>query len=161
MNWKIEKRKISDLSPAKYNPRKMSAKARADLAESMDKFGMADPLIINTNGTIIGGHQRFSILKDRGVDEVDVMVPESVLDEKMEKELNLRLNQNRGEFDLGLLAAFDPAMLITAGFDGDMVDTLFELQSHEDDFDVDKAVAAIDVPVTVHGDVYEFEGGIG
>lgn len=159
MEWKSEKRKIADLKVAKYNPRKMSIKQKADLNDSITAFNLVDPIIINDDGTIIGGHQRIALLKTKGVLEVDVRVPNRQLNEAEEKELNLRLNKNHGEFDLGLLTAFDPAMLVMAGFDGDQVDELFELNAQEDDVDVQKAYESIEHPRTVHGDVYEFEGG--
>ena len=159
MKWTSETRRLDELKPSKYNPRKMSAKQKDDLNDSIKRFALVDPLIINLNGTIIGGHQRYSLLVDQGVVDVDVRVPERELNDLEEKELNLRLNQNKGEFDLGLLAAFDPNLLITAGFDGDMVDTIFELAAAEDQYDVDKAVEAIKEPITKPGDIYVFDGG--
>lgn len=63
MNWKNEKRRISELKPATYNPRKISKKQKEDLNDSLNKFDVVDPIVINANGTIIGGHQRFHILK--------------------------------------------------------------------------------------------------
>lgn len=159
MQWRNETRKVNDLKPAKYNPRKMNAKQKADLNDSLTSFNLVDPLIVNADGTVIGGHQRLALLKAKNIDEVDVRVPDRQLSEKEEQELNLRLNKNQGEFDLGLLTAFDPAMLVTAGFDGDMVDSLFELTATEDDYDVDDAVKKIETPQTIEGDIYEFPGG--
>ncbi len=159
MIWKNEVRKLEDLSPAKYNPRKLGKKAKEDLNASLEQFDLVDPIIINTTGVIIGGHQRVALLRDRGIVEVDVRVPERQLNEVEEKELNLRLNKNTGEFDPALLTDFDPAMLVNVGFDGDFVDDLFELAAHEDKFDVQKAHDEIKVPVTVPGDIYLFPGG--
>lgn len=159
ITWRNERRKVDDLIPADYNPRKMNDRQRVDLKASLEQFNLADPIIINANGNIIGGHQRLTLLKLQGVDEVDVRVPDRQLNEKEEKELNLRLNKNTGDFDLGMLSKFDPAMLTGVGFDGDMVDSLFELNNVEDNFDAQKAYDAIEKPITMRGDVYEFEGG--
>lgn len=156
MIWKNEKRRLDELKPAAYNPRKLSKKAKEDLNESIEKFDLVDPLVINTNGVIIGGHQRYNLLRDRGVVEVDVRVPERELDAVEEKELNLRLNKNTGEFDLDLLANFDADMLVNVGFAGDFVDTIFELNAREDEFDVETEVASIENPTTQPGDIYEF-----
>ena len=81
MNWKNERRLLSELKPAKYNPRRLTPKQKADLNESIQKYSLVDPLVINTTGTIIGGHQRYSLLVDRGDLEVDVRVPERELNE--------------------------------------------------------------------------------
>lgn len=41
----------------------------------IDKFGVLEPLVWNeTTGNLVGGHQRFKILKDKGLKEVDVCV---------------------------------------------------------------------------------------
>ncbi len=56
---------INEIKPADYNPRKISKKEYNKLKESIDKFGLTDPIIINLkNNTIIGGHQRYSIIKN-------------------------------------------------------------------------------------------------
>lgn len=159
MIWKNEKRRLDDLKPATYNPRRISKKQKVDLEASLDRFDLVDPIIINADGTIIGGHQRYAILKAKGCEEVDCRVPEFPLSIEQEKELNLRLNKNQGEFDLGLLTAFDPEMLVGAGFEGSMVDELFQIESKEDDYDVNKAVESIKEPKTFRGDVYVFPGG--
>jgi ParB-like chromosome segregation protein Spo0J len=92
IKWKSEKRKVNDLNPAAYNPRKLTEDQERQLTRSIDKFSLADPIVINADNTVIGGHQRLKILKKQGVSEVDVRVPETQLPTDMEKELNLRLN---------------------------------------------------------------------
>jgi hypothetical protein len=116
INWSSEKRKISELNPAPYNPRQLTEKQSADLTNSLDKFSLADPIVINANNTIIGGHQRINILKTRGIEEVDVRVPNRLLDEQEERELNLRLNKNLGEFNFDALTEFDKDLLQVVGF---------------------------------------------
>lgn len=117
--WKSEKRKISELIPAKYNPRKWPEKSKASLSESLDKFSLSEPILINANNTVIGGHFRLHILKTKfGKDyEVDVRTPNRVLNESEEKELNLRMNKNGGEWDLDLLSSFEDGLLENVGFD--------------------------------------------
>ena len=56
-----ERRLIADLKPAEYNPRKRLKPGDAEyekLRNSIEKFGYVDPIIINADGTVIGGHQR-------------------------------------------------------------------------------------------------------
>lgn len=77
--WKNEKRKLADLIPADYNPRKISDLQKEQLRSSLDKFNLADPLVINTDNTLIGDHQRLKVLADLGTEEVDVRVPDRTL----------------------------------------------------------------------------------
>ena len=154
MEWKSERRKIDDLKPAQYNPRKISNKQKADLNASIEKFDLVDPLIINTNGNLIGGHQRYNLLRDRGVVEVDVRVPERELTLEEEKELNIRLNKNTGEFDFNLLQSFDADMLTMIGFSNDEMRKIYDTAVTEDSYDVQKAYDAITQAVTVKGDLY-------
>lgn len=56
MLWTTERRKIADLNPAPYNPRVMDSGEVANLKTSLDTFDVVDPIIINTNNNIIGGH---------------------------------------------------------------------------------------------------------
>lgn len=126
MKWNNETRKLSDLKPSEYNPRKLSDKAAEDLTTSIDKFSLADPIIINLDNTIIGGHQRYAILKQQGVEVIDVRVPSEQLTKNQEIELNLRLNKNLGEWDYDVLLRFDDKMLADVGFDEAELNKHFE-----------------------------------
>ena len=133
INWKYETRKITDLIPAEYNPRQANEKEIHDLNASIDQFNLADPIIINKNNRVIGGHFRLRVLQSKGVTEVDVRVPdrELVIDE--ERKLNLRLNKNSGSWDFDALANFDEDMLKEIGFDASELDRIFELDDHDKD----------------------------
>lgn len=99
----IEKKKISDLKPAPYNPRKSSDKQEANLKKSLEKFGVVEPIVFNKQtGHIVGGHFRIRELKKLGYKEVDCVIVD--LNEDDEKELNIRLNANTGEFDWDTLS---------------------------------------------------------
>jgi len=97
----IEKVKLEKLIPAKYNPRMELTEENESykrIKASIEEFGMVDPLIVNKrNMVIIGGHQRFNVLKDLNYKEVDCILLD--LDEKQEKRLNLALNKNAGFWD--------------------------------------------------------------
>ena len=99
---KIEKVKIAKLNPAKYNPRRMTNKQYKDLKNSLEKFGLVDPIIINADNTVVGGHQRLRIMRELGAEIVPVV--RLNLSKEDEKELNIRLNKNTAEFDLDVLA---------------------------------------------------------
>ena len=113
---KIENRLIADLKPAEYNPRQISTKQYKDLKESIKKFSLVDPIIINKNGNVvIGGHQRLKICKELKHIDIDCVVLD--LTKEDERELNIRLNKSGGEWDFDILAnQFDIEELKDWGF---------------------------------------------
>lgn len=95
---------IDDLKRADYNPRKQLTpedKEYQKIKNSIQEFGYVEPIIINKDKTIIGGHQRLSVLKDLGYNEVDCIVVD--VDKTKEKALNIALNKITGEWDLNKL----------------------------------------------------------
>lgn len=97
---KIKKIKIEELKVAEYNPRKDLTPDDVEykkIKRSIIEFGYVAPIIINSDMTVIGGHQRLNILKDMNYKEVECVILN--LDEKQEKRLNLSLNKNNGYWD--------------------------------------------------------------
>ncbi len=127
----IKQVKISELKPAEYNPRLMTEKQALDLETSIKRFGFVDPIIVNIDNTIIGGHQRCKIAKKLGMTEVPVFYLD--LDKEKEKELNLRLNKNNGEWDWDLLASFDKELLEDVGFNKEDIDFNLDLDDEENE----------------------------
>ena len=119
MNWHIEKRALSSLVEWQDNPRLLTKKGIADLKKSIEKFGCAEPLVINTDDTIIGGHGRKKVLESMGVSEVDCYLPDRTLTPEEVKEANIRLNKNiAGIFDTEKLAnLFEIPDLLDFGFE--------------------------------------------
>ena len=101
----IEKRDVSELKAATYNPRKDLKPGDAEyekLKRSIQEFGYVEPVIWNKRtGVVVGGHQRLKVMKDLGFTEVDCVVVD--LDESKEKALNIALNKISGEWDTDLL----------------------------------------------------------
>lgn len=84
-------KKLSELKLAPYNPRKIGKKAKIGLAESIERFGLVQPIVWNkTTGNIVGGHQRYHILVEKKVESTEVYEVE--LSEEQEKALNIELN---------------------------------------------------------------------
>ena len=110
----------SELKPAEYNPRKWDEVAIVKLIQSIRHFGLIDPLIVNSaqnrKNIIIGGHFRFEVAKRLGINKVPVVYV-NIPDVEKEKELNLRLNRNIGDWDYDLLKSFDIDLLLEVGFD--------------------------------------------
>jgi DNA modification methylase len=135
-DYVIEQVNINDLIPAEYNPRKGSPKQYDELKKSMERFGMVDPIIVNKaeerKNIIIGGHFRYKVARDIGLQSVPVVYID-VPDLKKEQELNLRLNKNTGEFDFDLLANIDEQLLVDVGFTSEELDRIFQINNDEKD----------------------------
>lgn len=118
IHWNLEKRKVSQLIEWGKNPRTLTEKGIADLKKSIDKFGCAQPIIINIDDVICGGHGRKKVLEELKIEEVDCYVPSRQLSDKEFEELNIRLNKNiAGEFNYEILAnEFNTSELMDWGF---------------------------------------------
>ena len=96
---------VTVLKPAEYNPRKKlkpGDKEYEKIKNSIEEFGFADPLVVNADMTIIGGHQRLTVAQDLGYTEVPCAVVD--VDKTREKALNIALNKITGAWDENLLA---------------------------------------------------------
>jgi len=144
---------IKVLRPAEYNPRQLTDKQFKDLSESIKRFGLKDPLIVNQyparENIIIGGHQRWNIAQKLGYTEVPVVFVN--LPPEKEQELNLRLNKNLGSWDIDLLANFNEDLLKDVGFDSEELDKIFQLDKDEEADDVPEVRQETDVKL---GDIY-------
>lgn len=160
---KFEKHKISELIPAEYNPRKKLKPGDREyekIKNSITEFGYVEPIIVNADMTIIGGHQRATVLAGLGYDEIDCIVID--IDKTKETALNIALNKITGEWNKELLAdlikdledsSFDVGI---TGFEPPEIEQLFnsvhDKKIKEDDFDVD---AELKKPCVVKaGDVW-------
>ncbi|MBP6989317.1 DNA modification methylase [Candidatus Shapirobacteria bacterium] len=150
---------VNSLLPAEYNPRKHDKKAEEDLTESIKRFGLVDPLIVNSNenraNIVIGGHFRLEVAKKMGIPLAPVVYVD-IPDIEKEKELNLRLNKNTGEFDFKLLAEFDQKFLDSVGFTSEELDEIFDVETTPENFDIDKELkkVGIDNISTKTGDIW-------
>ena len=76
----IQKIPIDQINPAAYNPRKDLQPGDPEyekLKRSMQEFGYVEPIVWNKRtGNIVGGHQRYKVLLDTGMSEVDCVVVE-------------------------------------------------------------------------------------
>ena len=140
---------VSVLKPAEYNPRKKlkpGDKEYEKIKNSIEEFGFADPLVINADMTIIGGHQRLTVAIAMGYTEVPCAVVD--VDKVREKALNIALNKITGAWDEQMLADLLTDLkeadydLDWTGFDAPEVEALFsniyDKKVKEDDFDVDE-----------------------
>ena len=115
----IKEYKPDELIAAEYNPRQLTKDQHKDLTDSIKRFGLVDPLIVNTHkdrmNVLVGGHQRLKIAQE--LDIKDIPCVEVELNPDQERELNIRLNKNSGEWDYDALANyFDVGELTEWGF---------------------------------------------
>lgn len=160
-NLAVTYQNVKELNPAPYNPRRWSEDAIAQLTDSIKNFGLVDPILVNSSpdrkNVVIGGHFRLKVAKDLGIKEVPVVYVD-IPDIEREKELNVRLNKNLGDWDYELLAEFDETLLSTIGFDSEEIDAIFDLAVDEPEtFDLEKELKKLDISkITVQkGDVYQ------
>lgn len=159
----IQNIETSKLIPATYNPRKdlkPEDEEYQKIKRSITEFGFVNPLIINKDMTVIGGHQRLKVLQELGYTSVECVIVD--LDKQNEKALNIALNKISGDWDTEKLESllqelqledFDVSL---TGFGSDEVDDILSdlVETKEDDFDVDQAVNEIEEPVTKVGDIW-------
>ena len=152
---KIVNYKSSDIIFAEYNPRQLTKDQYNNLKDSLKRFGLVDPLIINKNkkrkNILVGGHQRLKIAREIGMDNIPCVEVDLSLNE--EKELNIRLNKNVGEWDYDSLANyFDVDDLVDWGFSDD------ELQFYEDEPEQglieDDEIPEVEEAITKQGDLW-------
>ena len=162
-NLQVEYVSVDELQAADYNPRKHNEKQAEDLKESIRRFGLVDPLIVNSHGKrkniVIGGHFRLEVAKSLGYTEVPVVYVK-ITTLKKEKELNLRLNKNTGEFDFELLSQFDESFLDDIGFSSEELDDIFLEDDNPQVFNLKKELEKLDIKqVSVKvGQVYDLDG---
>ena len=160
----IQTIKIESIKPAEYNPRLDLKPGDPDyekLKGSITAFGYIDPIIWNSRtGNLVGGHQRYKILLEQGIAEVDVSVVDLPLER--EKALNLALNKVQGSWDESRLAVlldelvkipdFDVSL---TGFDKSEMNSLFDEYLLPSLDSVEEDVVEQGIVITQKGDLIE------
>jgi len=159
-NLKINFVKIDSLKVATYNPRKWDDAKKEKLRESIKRFGLVDPIIVNSapkrKKIVIGGHFRLKVAEELGYKNVPVVFLD-IPDIEKEKELNLRLNKNVGEWDLELLKEFDLGVLLDVGFDDGDLSQIWDdsLETEDDNFQEEKELEKIKETDIKLGDLFQ------
>ena len=151
----IKQVKIGDIIPYQKNAKKHDTKQIQKVADSIKRFGWAQPLVIDKNNELIIGHARLLAAKELGLQEVPTVTMENLNEEEV-KALRLADNKlNESDWDLGLaideLKGLSPEMFELTGFDSDL---LIE-PDDKDDLIPDKA------PVIAKLAIYGHWGTIG
>lgn len=165
---RFETRSLLELRPAAYNPRVPLTPADPEyqsIKRSIQEFGYADPIVINTDGTIIKGHQRRTVMMDLGYTEVEVIVLD-INDKAKEKALNVALNKITGKWDNAILKDLlleldlEGYDFSVTGYQRTDLEDLIQLvdvpaEAKDDNFDPEAAAADIPEPSTRYGDIWQ------
>lgn len=139
---------VNDLKPSDYNPRTWDGAAISNLKESIKRFGIIDPIIVNgasnRKNVVIGGHFRLKVAKDLGMTSIPVVYV-TIPDIEREKELNIRLNRNTGDWDWTKLAEFDQFILSDIGFTSEELDDVFGFDENPEQFDMQKELRKLNI----------------
>jgi ParB-like chromosome segregation protein Spo0J len=122
---------VAQLKSAHYNPRKISNRELDKLTSSIKTFGLVEPIVVNADMTVIGGHQRIAACTKLGHTHVPCIVVD--LPPAHERLLNIALNKISGEWDTTLLAILlgdlkelPEVNMSLSGFDGEEMMKLLE-----------------------------------
>ena len=160
----IKELPLKELKPAAYNPRKKLKKGDKEyekIKQSLLKFGYVDPIIVNEDLTVIGGHQRLTVLKDLDYETAKCVIVN--LPKEDEKALNIALNKITGQWDEALLADLlldlqeSDFSLDLTGFEppeiDDILSNVHDKELSEDEFDVEEELKK--PTVSRHGDIWQ------
>lgn len=160
----IKELPLKELKPAAYNPRKKLKKGDKEyekIKQSLLKFGYVDPIIVNKDMTVIGGHQRLTVLKDLDYETAKCVIVD--LPKEDEKALNIALNKITGQWDDALLADLlldlqeSDFNLDLTGFEppeiDDILSNVHDKELSEDEFDVEEELKK--PTLSRHGDIWQ------
>ena len=160
----IKELPLKELKPAAYNPRKKLKKGDKEyekIKQSLLKFGYVDPIIVNEDLTVIGGHQRLTVLKDLDYETAKCVIVK--LSKEDEKALNIALNKITGQWDDALLADLlldlqeSDFNLDLTGFEppeiDDILSNVHDKELSEDEFDVEEELKK--PTLSRHGDIWQ------
>jgi len=160
----IKELPLKELKPAAYNPRKKLKKGDKEyekIKQSLLKFGYVDPILVNEDLTVIGGHQRLTVLKDLDYETAKCVIVK--LSKEDEKALNIALNKITGQWDEALLADLlldlqeSDFNLDLTGFEppeiDDILSNVHDKELSEDEFDVEEELKK--PTLSRHGDIWQ------
>jgi DNA modification methylase len=155
LSWTTEKRVVDQLLANKKSPRTISKEQAQRLKESLEKFNLVEIPAIDTDGTILAGHQRIKALQllGRGKETIDVRVPNRKLTEEEAERYLIGSNAIHGEWDFELLKGFEMDLLLDLGFDQKALDDIWDSKLPKDEFDPEKEVKKIKKATTRLGDI--------
>jgi len=157
-------RPISSLVYTDYNPRMHSKEQAEQLKESIKNFGFVSAVVCNMapgrENIVIGGQFRIEMAKELGITDVPVAFV-NIPNLEKEKELNIRLNKNTGQFDFDILKFFAEELLSGVGFSSVELDEIFGVGEETPEvFDIEKELEKLEIDGVEmkSGDIYDLDG---
>ncbi len=155
IQWKPEKRRVSELKLWDKNPRTISDTAFDKLKSRITKRGFHDIIKINTDGTVLSGNQRKRALEELGIDEVWALVPDHPLSDSEMKIVAGESNRSDGVDDFDILAnEYDIEELQEIGY-SELELGKIGIKLEEDGFDEKEALANLGEITVQKGDLYQ------
>jgi DNA modification methylase len=157
LQWHTEERVIDTLIPHKNTPRKITKEQTERLKKSLEQFNLVEVPAIDTDGTIIAGHQRIKVLQilGRGTEKIDVRVPNRKLTTEESERYMIGSNAIHADWDYELLKEFEVDLLLDLGFAQKELDDIWDTQLDDKEFDVEKELEKIKEPTTKLGDIIQ------
>ena len=144
--------KVKDIKPYEKNAKKHDKRQIDNVAESISRFGFAQPLVVDKDDVLIIGHCRLLAAKKLKIKEVPVVRMDDLTEEQVNQLRLLDNKLNESEWDMDLLAP-EVEELDWEGFDIDWeipeVETTDEKEIIEDD-----VPEAPENPVSKLGDLW-------
>ena len=147
----ITNQPIGSIVPYSKNAKEHSDKQIDQVAKSIDRFGWAQPLVVDQNNNLIIGHCRLLAAKKLNLETVPVIKLENLSEEEV-KSLRLadnKLNESAWNMELVVeeLKGLDSELLSLTGFSSDLV-----LDDDEKDDEVPELTGE---PESKLGDIYQ------
>lgn len=100
LDLKIEYVPLDRLQPHPQNPRVHPPKEITQLAKGMEEYGFTNPIIADTDGTILSGHARYKAAKRKKLTEVPVIFVPFNKEDGLAYMLAVNRIQQESEWDL-------------------------------------------------------------
>ena len=164
-NRKTENTLVSSLKPRSTNPRTHSKKQVRQIADSIERFGFTNPVLIDRTDGIVAGHGRIEAAKLLGIEKVPTIRLEDLTEAEVRAYViaDNKLAENAG-WDRELLAIEFQGLLeldldfdvTLTGFETPEIDILIgELDAAEEEDPADEVPELADgPPVTRLGDIW-------
>ena len=161
----INHQRVDALTPYAQNARTHSIKQIRQIADSIEKFGWTNPVLVDGTGGVIAGHGRIEAAKLLGLDEVPTILLDNLTSAEIRAYIiaDNKLAENAGwdremlALELQGLIELDTDFDITiTGFEMPEIDILIgELEIAEEDDPADEVPEVSDgPPVTRAGDIW-------
>lgn len=162
--WTIEMRGVNSLKSSPRNARTHNDMQVDLVVDSMSRFGVINPVIVDSQGSIVAGHARWAAAKKMGLRWIPVILVSNLSEEELrayalaDNQIATRAGWNRELLAIELaelqiaLPEFGLDLSIT-GFDPDEIDSILEDFGEVGALD-DDAPQAVDGPVVArNGDI--------